>query len=88
MTKKDFASRGTTGSSILDHDLGHLCRGRRIQVSGHSDSGIFSNFGASSIELECKQILHQLLVLRILVILKLYPLLLRQSFVMLMILVL
>ena len=23
-----FRSRGTTGSSILDHDLGHLCRGK------------------------------------------------------------
>ena len=32
-----FRSRGTTGSSILDHDLGHLCRGRRIQMSGHSE---------------------------------------------------
>ena len=36
-------SRGTNGSSILDHDLGHLCRGRRIQMSGHSDLGIFNN---------------------------------------------
>ena len=27
-----FRSRGTTGSSILDHDLGHLCFGRRIQI--------------------------------------------------------
>ena len=32
-----------TGSSILDHDFGHLCRGRRIQMSGHSDLGIFNN---------------------------------------------
>ena len=31
-----FLSRKTTGSSILDHDFGHLCRGRRIQMSGHS----------------------------------------------------
>ena len=38
-----------TGSSILDHDLGRLCRGRRIQMSGHSDLGIFHIFGASSI---------------------------------------
>ena len=38
-----FLSRGTTGSSILDNDFSHLCRGRRIQMSGHSDSGIFSN---------------------------------------------
>ena len=44
-----FRSRGTTESSILDHDFGHLCRGRRIQISGHSDFGIFSNVGASSI---------------------------------------
>ena len=42
-------SRGTTGSSILDHDLGHLCRGRRIQMSGHSDFGFFNNLWASSI---------------------------------------
>ena len=38
-----FRSRGTTGSSILDHDFGHLCRGRRIQMSGHSDFWIFHN---------------------------------------------
>ena len=44
-----FRPRGKTGSSILDHDLGHLCRGRRIQMSGHSDFGILNNFGASSI---------------------------------------
>ena len=25
-----FRSRGTTGSSMLDHDFGHLCFGRRI----------------------------------------------------------
>ena len=44
-----FRSRGTTGSSILDHDWGHLCFGGRIQISGHSDFGICSNVGASSI---------------------------------------
>ena len=44
-----FRSRGTTGSSILDHDFGHLCRGRRIQMSGHSKFGIFNNFGTFSI---------------------------------------
>ena len=32
-----FRSRRTTGSSILDHDLGHLCFGRRIQISGQDD---------------------------------------------------
>ena len=30
-------SEGTTGSSTVDHDFGHLCGGRRIQISGHSD---------------------------------------------------
>ena len=35
--QKKILSRGTTGSSILDHDFGHLCRGRRIHMSGHSD---------------------------------------------------
>ena len=44
-----FRSRRTTESSTLDHDFGHLCRGRRIHMSGHSDLGIFNNFGASSI---------------------------------------
>ena len=33
---------------MLDHDLGHLCRGRRIQKSGHSVLGSFSTVGASS----------------------------------------
>ena len=45
----EIRSRGTTGSSILDHDFGHLCRGRRIQMSGHSDFGNFNNLWASSI---------------------------------------
>ena len=44
-----FRSRGTTRSSILHHDFGHLCRGRRNQMSGHSDFGIFYHFGASSV---------------------------------------
>ena len=33
---------------MLVHDLGHLCRGRRIQKSEHSDFEILSNLGASS----------------------------------------
>ena len=33
---------------MLDHDLGHQCLGRRIQISGHSEFGIFNNVGASS----------------------------------------
>ena len=37
------------GLRYWNHDLGHLCRGRRIQMSGHSDFGIFNNLGASSI---------------------------------------
>ena len=34
---------------MLDHDFGHLYRGRRIHVSGHTDFGIFNNLGTSSI---------------------------------------
>ena len=63
-----FRSRGTTGSSILDHDFGHLCRGRRIQVSGHSEFGIFNNLEHLPFWPGCKQILHQLLVQRTLAI--------------------
>ena len=59
-----FRSRGTT----VDHDLGHLCRGRRIQMSGDSDFGIFNNLGAPSILPGYKRILRQLLVLRILAV--------------------
>ena len=43
-----FRSRRTTGSHILDHDFGHLCSSRRIQISGHVDFEIFNNVGASS----------------------------------------
>ena len=60
-----FRSRGTTGSSILDHDFGHFCRGRRIQIVW---TFRFCDF---SIFLEhlpfwpgYKQILRPLLVLR------------------------
>ena len=34
-----FRSRRTTKSSMFAHDFGHLCRGRRICISGHSDFG-------------------------------------------------
>ena len=47
--RTDFAQEKTTGSPIQDHESGHLCRGRRIHMSGHFDCGIFINFGASSI---------------------------------------
>ena len=78
-----FRSRGTTGSSILDHDFGHLCRGRRIQMSGHSDFGIFNNLGAPSI---FTWVLADT-VLRNQAVWRWYPWLLLLSFVMLMILV-
>ena len=45
--RTNFVQRGTTGSSMFDH-MGHLCRGTRIQTSGHSDLGILSNLGTSS----------------------------------------
>ena len=34
---------------FFDRDVGHLCFGRRIQISGHSDFGVFNDDGASSI---------------------------------------
>ena len=43
-----FRSRGSTKSSIFPHARGHLCRGRRVQTSGHSDLGMLSNLGAAS----------------------------------------
>ena len=44
-----FRSRGTTEYSILTREFGHLCFGRRIQITGDSDFGIFNNVGASLI---------------------------------------
>ena len=44
-----FRSSGTTGSSILDQDFAHSCRGRRFLMSGHSDVGIFNNMGETYI---------------------------------------
>ena len=44
-----FRSRGTTESSMFCTWLSRLCRGRRVHTSGHSDLGIPSNLGASSI---------------------------------------
>ena len=40
-------SRGTTGSSMFAQDFCHLCRGRRIFSSGHSDVGAFLQFSKS-----------------------------------------
>ena len=42
--RTDSAQEERLGLPILDHDLGHLCCGRRIQMSGHSDFGIFYIF--------------------------------------------
>ena len=42
-------SRGTTGSSILDHDFGHVWFVKRTQISGHSDFRFSNYVGASSI---------------------------------------
>ena len=36
-----FRSRDITRSSILAYYFGHLCRGIRIQIFGHSDLGFF-----------------------------------------------
>ena len=47
--QKRFGSRGTSGSSMLDHDCGYLCRGRRVPISWHSDLGNFNNAESSSI---------------------------------------
>ena len=47
---------------LSSHDFGHLCFGRRIHTSGHSDLGILSGFWASSVFTRCTPILRQLLV--------------------------
>ena len=47
--RTNFVQKRTMGSSMCDHDFGHLCRGRRIHILGHSDFGIWSHFGASSL---------------------------------------
>ena len=40
--------KNTTGSSMLFQDVGLLCRGGRIEISGNSDNEMLSNLGASS----------------------------------------
>ena len=47
----NFRSRGTTGSSMVDHDFGHLRRGRRFHnyIWTFLVLDFFTNFGASSI---------------------------------------
>ena len=37
----DFTQEERLGLPYLDHDFGHKRRDRRIQISGHSDLGIF-----------------------------------------------
>ena len=39
-----FRSRGTTGSSMSDQYFGHVCRRKRIHISGHSGFGFLSHF--------------------------------------------
>ena len=82
-----FLSRRTTGSSILDHDLGHLCRGIRIQMSEHSDFGVSIICEHLPFSLGYKPILRLLLVHRNLAIWRWYPWSWRLSFEMLKILV-
>ena len=77
-----FLSRGTTGSSILDQDLSHLCRGRGIQ-SLHIQILEFSmDLVHLPCRLECTLILRLLLALRIQEVWQWLPLLLRPSFAM------
>ena len=62
--QKNIVQQERFGSSMLDHDLGHLCRGRRIHMSVHSDILDFSVISEHlSYSLECKQILRPLLIL-------------------------
>ena len=75
-----FRSRGTTGCSMFAHDFGHLCRGRRIHISGHPDFGILSNLGTSSIFPECMLIRRRLLVRRNETVSQWRPSLLQPSF--------
>ena len=64
-----FISRRTTGSSILDHDFGHLSFGRRIPISGHSEFGSsFQTLMHLPFSPKYAGILHLLLALRTLAI--------------------
>ena len=52
-----FRSREPVGHQCLTNDLGFLCLGRRIHISGHSDFGILNNLGAPFIfTCVCEQI--------------------------------
>ena len=81
--RTDFAQEEQLGLPYWTH----LYHGKRIQMSGHSDLGIFNNFGASPFLLGYKQILRLPLVHRNLAIWRWYPWSWRLSFEMLMILV-
>ena len=74
-----FRSRGTTRSSLLDQDSGHLCGGRRIHLSGHSDWNVYQISGRFPFLLACKLTLRRLLVRHNLVALLLHPLLIRDA---------
>ena len=83
-----FRSRRKIRSSIVDHDFGHLCRGRRIQMSGHCDLKFTIILKQLPFGPGYKQILRPLHVLRTQAVWIWYPWLLLLSFVILMILVL
>ena len=70
-----FLSWGTAGSSMFIHVLSHLCRGRRIHISGHSDFGILSNQVYPPFLPECTAIPRQLLAHHCLVAWQWHPLL-------------
>ena len=63
----DFTEEERLGLPHWTMIWAHLRFGRRIRMSGHSDLGIFNNCGAYFLPWY-KQILHQLLVLRILAV--------------------
>ena len=77
-----FRSRGSAGSSRIDHDLGHLFRGIRIHKTGHSDFGMLSSLGTpSDFTWVYTQVLRRLLVHHCLVVSPWHPWLSLQSFV-------
>ena len=58
--RSNFVREEPQNLQCFAHDLGYLCRGRRIHISGHSDFAIFQHYGRIlQILLECTRILHQ-----------------------------
>ena len=75
----DFVKEEPTRSPLLDQDSGHLCGGRRVRLSGHSDWNVYQISGRFPFLLACKLILRRLLVRPNLVALLLHPLLIRDA---------